>query len=167
MEDSDSASIAENGTDVWEMTGGRWIGFGASTIEVSSTFLFRNFSLLAAFRLRVEGLDFFFFFGKDAVSLESKEKVKVEPTVTEKEKALPWPARVWQRVKDKSSSEALGADIFCRISELIKLLEQETHVEARLGKLAKIRKVDTDYESSSKRLGKLKVRPKKKVLSYI
>ena len=111
------------------MTGGRWIGFGASTIEVSSTFLFRNFSLLAAFRLRVEGLDFFFF-GKDAVSLESKEKVKVEPTVTEKEKALPWPARVWQRAKhwdakDKSSSEALGADIFCRISELIKLLEQE------------------------------------------
>ena len=133
LEDSNSASIAENGTDVWEMTGGRWIGFGASTIEVSSTFLFRNFSLLAAFRLRVEGLDFFFFFGKDAVSLESKEKVKVEPTVTEKEKALPWPARVWQRAKhwdakDKSSSEALGADIFCRISELIKLLEQETHV---------------------------------------
>ena len=27
-------------------------------------------------------------------------------------------------------------------------------VEARLGKLAKIRKVETDYESSSKRLGK-------------
>ena len=99
------------------MTGGRWIGFGASTIEVSSTFLFRNFSLLAAFRLRVEGLDFFFFFGKDADSLESKEKLKVEPTVMEKEKALPWPARVWQRAKhwdakDKSSSEALGADIF-------------------------------------------------------
>ena len=133
LKDSNIASIAENGTDVWEMTGGHWIGFGASIIEGGSTFLFRNFSLLAAFRLRVEGLDFFFFFGKDAVSLESKEKVKVEPTVTEKEKALPWPARVWQRAKhwdakDKSSSEALGADIFCRISELIKLLEQETLV---------------------------------------
>ena len=89
---------------MWEMTGGRWIGFGASTIEGGSTFLFRNFSLLAAFRLRVEGLDFFFFFGKGAVSLESKKKVKVEPTVTEKEKALPW-------------SEYL-----------IKLLVQETHV---------------------------------------
>ena len=35
-------------------------------------------------------------------------------------------------------------------------------VEARLGKLAKIRKVETDQESSSKRLGKLEVRPKKK-----
>ena len=99
MKDSDIASIAENGTDVWEMTGGHWIGFGASIIEGGSIFLFRNFSLLAAFRLRVEGLDFFFFFGKDAVSSESKEKVKVEPTVTEKEKALPWPARVWQRAK--------------------------------------------------------------------
>ena len=133
LKDSNIASVAENGTDVWEMTGGHWIGFGASIIEGGSTFLFRNFSLLAAFRLRVEGLDFFFFFGKDAVSLESKEKVKVEPTVMEKEKALPWPARVWQRAKhwdakDKSSSEALGADIFCRISELIKLLEQETLV---------------------------------------
>lgn len=133
LKDSNIASIAENGTDVWEMTGGHWIGIGASIIEGGSTFLFRNFSLLAAFRLRVEGLDFFFFFGKDAVSLESKEKVKVEPTVTEIEKALPWPARVWQRAKhwdakDKSSSEALGADIFCRISELIKLLEQETLV---------------------------------------
>ena len=116
------------------MTGRHWIGFGASIIEGGSTFLFGNFSLLAAFRLRVEGLDFFFFFGKDAVSLESKEKEKVEPTVMEKEKALPWPARVWQRAKhwdakDKSSSEAaLGADIFCKISELIKLLEQETLV---------------------------------------
>ena len=129
---SNSASIAENGTDVWEMTGGRWIGFGAFTIEGDSTFLFRNFSLLAAFRLRVEGLDLFFFFDKDATSLESREKVKVEPTVREKEKALPWPARVWQRAKhwdakDKSSSEALGADIFYRISELIKLLEQRAH----------------------------------------
>ena len=35
-------------------------------------------------------------------------------------------------------------------------------VEARLGKLAKIRKVETNQESSSKRLGKLEVRPKKK-----
>ena len=35
-------------------------------------------------------------------------------------------------------------------------------VEARLGKFAKIRKVETDQESSSKRLGKLEVRPKKK-----
>ena len=76
------------------MTGGSWIGFGDSTIEGGLTFLFRNFSLLTAFRLRVEGLDFFFFFGKDADSLESKEKLKVEPTVMEKEKALPWPARV-------------------------------------------------------------------------
>ena len=94
MKDSNSASIAETGTGVWEMTGGRWIGFEASSIEGASTFLFRNFSLLTAFRLRVEGLDFFFFFGKDADSLESKEKLKVEPTVMEKEKALPWPARV-------------------------------------------------------------------------
>ena len=97
MEDSNSASIAKNGTDVWEMTGGRWIGFGASTIEGGSTFLFRNFSLLAAFRLRVEGLDFFFFFGKDAVSLESKEKVKVEPMVMESLKSLPWQASAWQK----------------------------------------------------------------------
>ena len=87
------------------------------TLGEDSTFLFRNFSLLSAFRLRVEGLDFFFFFGKDAGSLESREKVKVEPTVTEREKALPWPARVWQRAKhwdakDKSSSEEVGADIF-------------------------------------------------------
>ena len=36
-------------------------------------------------------------------------------------------AKHWD-AKDKSSSEALGADIFSRISELIKLLEQETHV---------------------------------------
>ena len=35
-------------------------------------------------------------------------------------------------------------------------------VEARLGKLAKIRKVETDQESSFKRLGKLEVRPKKR-----
>ena len=125
MKNSDIASIAENGTDVWEMTGRHWIGFGASIIEGGSTFLFGNFSLLAAFRLRVEGLDFFFFFGKGAVSLESKKKAKVEPTVTEKEKALPWSAKHWD-TKDKSSSEALGADIFCRISELIKLLEQGT-----------------------------------------
>ena len=34
-------------------------------------------------------------------------------------------------------------------------------VEARLGKLAKIRKVETNYESSSKRLEKLEVRQKK------
>ena len=103
MEGSNSVSIAENGTDVWEMTCGRWIGFGASTIEGSSTFLFRNFSLLAAFRLRVEGLDFFFFFGKDAVSLEFKEKVKVEPTVTEKEKALPESGREPSTVMPKTS----------------------------------------------------------------
>ena len=117
MKDSTSASIAENGREVWEITGGRWIGFGMFTLGEDSTFLFRNFSLLSAFRLRVEGLDFFFFFGKDVASLESREKVKVEPTVTEREKALPWPARVWQRAKhwdakDKSSSEEVGADIF-------------------------------------------------------
>ena len=35
-------------------------------------------------------------------------------------------------------------------------------VEARLGKLVKIRKVEANQESSSKRLGKLEVRPKKK-----
>ena len=34
-------------------------------------------------------------------------------------------------------------------------------VEARLGKLAKIRKIEINLESSSKRLGKLEVRPKK------
>merc|ERR1712208_161807 len=34
-------------------------------------------------------------------------------------------------------------------------------VEARLGKFAKIRKVETNLESSSKRLGKLEVRPKR------
>ena len=38
-------------------------------------------------------------------------------------------------------------------------------VEARLGKLAKIRKVEINQESSHKRLGKLEVRPKKKVLT--
>ena len=49
-------------------------------------------------------------------------------------------------------------------------LAQIRKVEARIGKLAKIRKVETDQESSSKRLGKLEVRPKKKkkkVLAYI
>ena len=118
MEYFTSASVAENGREVWEKTGDCWIGFGTFTLGEDSTFLFRNFSLLSAFRLRVEGLDFFFFFfGKDAGSLESREKVKMEPTATEREKALPWPARVWQRVKhwdakDKSSSEALVADIF-------------------------------------------------------
>ena len=35
-------------------------------------------------------------------------------------------------------------------------------VEARLGNLAKIRKVVTNLENSSKRSGKLKVRPKKR-----
>ena len=35
-------------------------------------------------------------------------------------------------------------------------------VEAILGKLAKIRKVESDEESSSKRFGKLEVRPRKK-----
>ena len=40
-------------------------------------------------------------------------------------------------------------------------------VEARLGKLAKIRKVETDKEKSTKRLGKLEVRPKKKRSSPI
>ena len=99
LKDSTSASIAENGREVWEITGGRLIGFGMFTFGEDSTFLFRNFSLLSAFRLRVEGLDFFFFFGKDVASLESREKVKVEPTVTEREKALPWPARVWQTAK--------------------------------------------------------------------
>ena len=100
LKDSNIASIAENGTDVWEMTGGHWIGIGASIIEGGSTFLFRNFSLLAAFRLRVEGLDFFFLLGKAAAdSLASMEKVKVEPRVTVKEKALPWLARVWQRAR--------------------------------------------------------------------
>ena len=41
-------------------------------------------------------------------------------------------------------------------------LAQIGKVEARLGKLAKIRKVETNYESSSKRLKKLEVRPKKR-----
>ena len=72
---------------VWEVPGGHW----TSTTEAFSTFLFRNFTLLAAFRLRVEGLDFFFLLGKAAAdSLASMEKVKVEPRVTVKEKALPW-----------------------------------------------------------------------------
>ena len=73
LKDSDSASIAENCTNVWEMTNGRWIGFGASTIEGGSTFLFSNFSLLIAFRLRVEGLDFFFLC-KDTGSLELRRR---------------------------------------------------------------------------------------------
>ena len=43
-----------------------------------------------------------------------------------------------------------------------RFLGQIRKVEARLGKLAKIRKVETNKDSSSKRLGKLEVRPKKK-----
>ena len=42
---------------------------------------------------------------------------------------------------------------------------QVRKVEAILGKLAKIRKIETNWESSSKRLGKLEVGPKKKVLT--
>ena len=81
---------------MWEIPGGHW----TSPTEAFSTFLFRNFTLLAAFRLRVEGLDFFFLLGKAAAdSLASMEKVKVEPRVTVKEKALPWLARVWQRAR--------------------------------------------------------------------
>ena len=81
LKDSTSASIAENGREVWERTGDCWIGLGMFTLGEDSTFLFRNFSLLSAFRLRVEGLDFFFFFGKDVASLESRQKAKAEPTV--------------------------------------------------------------------------------------
>ena len=85
-------------------------------------FFFKKSSLRLAFLLRVDGL-FFFLEGRGVFfpSLESREKVKVEPMVRENLKALPWPASAWHNSKHlltKGKSLSFTAAIFLLTSEL-------------------------------------------------
>ena len=85
-----------------------------------SDFLFRNSWRLLAFLLTLEGLNFFFLTSSVATevafffSLASREKEKPEPTLREKEKAIPWLASAWQKsmhlMAKVESSPFEGAD---------------------------------------------------------
>ena len=79
-----------------DVGGGGMEGQGGHSLGAFiSSFFLRKISLLLALRRRVEGLDFFLtFLAVIAAPLDSMEKLKLEPTVREREKVLPWLARV-------------------------------------------------------------------------
>ena len=102
-----------------------WLG------EIGSwDFLCRKSALRLKFLLCVEGLFLFTAFAAECkVSLVSNEKVKVEPMVSEKVKALFWLASAWQKakhweVREDSSSHIVAAAIFTFSSELRKLVQE-------------------------------------------
>ena len=75
----------------------------AKAAAPGTCFFLRNSSLRLAFRRRVEGLSFFFFFILPSVSkakaffMVSMEKEKEEPMLRENLKAMPWLVNVWQK----------------------------------------------------------------------
>ena len=71
-----------------------------------ASFFLKNSSLLLAFRLRAEGVVFFFFFWGDKAPspLDSMEKEKLFPTFKEKEKDSDLLASIWQRSKHWDAS---------------------------------------------------------------
>ena len=102
-----STCIAEDnwgGVTAVEAEGG--YSLGASISREDSSFLFRKSCLLLALRRRVEGLDFFLTtWAGTAIPLDSMEKMKLEPTVREKEKVPPWLASVWQKARHCCAKE--------------------------------------------------------------
>ena len=70
-------------------------------------FLFRNSSLLLAFRFRVDGVGFFFFFeARASFPLESTEKEKPVLVVKENEKVIDLPVSIWQKSRHWDASIA-------------------------------------------------------------
>ena len=71
-------------------------------------FFFRNSSLLLAFRFRVDGVGFFFFFieARASFPLVSTEKEKPVLVVKEKEKVIDLPVSIWQKSRHWDASIA-------------------------------------------------------------
>ena len=85
---------------------------GPSPGAFISSFFLRKISLRLALRRSVEGLDFFLtFLAVIAAPLDSMEKLKLEPTVREREKVLPWLARVWHKARHCCAKEVSLADV--------------------------------------------------------
>ena len=75
-------------------------------------FLFRKSALRLKFLCCVEGLFLFTAFAAECkVSLVSNEKVKVEPMVSEKVKALFWLASAWQKAMHWEAKEEFTAAV--------------------------------------------------------
>jgi hypothetical protein len=100
-EGTEAEEEEEDGTEAEEAAGVSRFGWG---------FFLRNSSLLSAFLLRQDGLGFFFFrtsalaevvlsLAEGVFSLVSREKEKLEPTVREMLKAVPWLASAWQKAR--------------------------------------------------------------------
>jgi len=87
-----------------------------------SAFFFRKACLRLAFLLFVEGLDLFpGGLTSGIFPLESKEKLKEEPMLTEKVNSWPWLANAWQRARHWEAREEMSsaaAAIFNFTSEL-------------------------------------------------
>ena len=95
-----------------DIRGGGMEGQGGHSLGAFiSSFFLRKISLLLALRRRVEGLDFFLTFcAVIATPLDSMEKLKLEPAVREREKVLPWLARVWHKARHCCAKEESPAD---------------------------------------------------------
>ena len=82
---------------------------GASPVETSS-FFFKNCSLLLASLLKLDGVFFFFpLKAKASFPLVSKEKEKLPPRVKVKEKVGDLLANVWQKSRHWDTSAALSS----------------------------------------------------------
>ena len=94
------SSLAARVTSTWLVVLGSW------------DFIFRKSALRLKFLRCIEGLFLFTAFAAGCkVSVVSNEKVKVEPTVSEKVKVLFWLASAWQKAMHWDAKEEFTAAV--------------------------------------------------------